>query len=366
MPILFSPPGVADVLGELPALAETLKPPVDEGEPSAAFPSALRKTNREIYRFLANTHYEHLADALGLFEKVFAAGCVFPDLVRTTSRQQFMSVTAEVLAAEHFLNRGYMVSPIPRTGERGADIHVVGHNLDAAIEIYSPREWMAVDAWTDALKDVINSADIAANYVARADTRIRLTTPPDRFYSPWEIAEVLRLTQREVLANIRRGAYRAMERLRPWEWTYDHRQSALETTFSLSDVSPSSPDGPVRFGSVSAPGPSGYSPSGVFRTIVERAVKKSKRRQTATSVAPTRALLVNLMHTHVADDLLHPAHHREATEALGDLDPREHGLDLIAFYVRAKPEGIRLVFSVYENERLTEQQLLRMLGDGNR
>jgi hypothetical protein len=97
--------------------------------------------------------------------------------------------------------------------------------------------------------------------------------------------------------------------------------------------------------------------------VVERAVKKARRGQAVSSSATTRALLVNLMHTHIADDLLHPGHHEQAADVLNDLDPREYGLDLVAFYVRALPRGIRHIYSVYESERLTEQQLIRMIGD---
>ena len=63
-PILFSPENVRNVLVKLPSVAALLPDPALEGEPSDAFPGVLRKTQREVYRWIANTHYQHLADAV--------------------------------------------------------------------------------------------------------------------------------------------------------------------------------------------------------------------------------------------------------------------------------------------------------------
>lgn len=62
--ILFSPAGVAHVLTGLPSVAALLPDPALEGGPSEAFPGVLRKTDREVYRWIAKTHYEHLVEAV--------------------------------------------------------------------------------------------------------------------------------------------------------------------------------------------------------------------------------------------------------------------------------------------------------------
>lgn len=54
-PILFSPEKVRNVLVKLPSVAALLPDPALEGEPSDAFPGVLRKTQREVYRWIANT-----------------------------------------------------------------------------------------------------------------------------------------------------------------------------------------------------------------------------------------------------------------------------------------------------------------------
>jgi hypothetical protein len=95
--ILFSPANVERVLSGLPSVAPLLPDPSVEGVPSEAFPGVLRKTHREVYRWIANTHYQHLADAVVHLERVHAAGCAFGSLLKTHDREQFISLTAEVL-----------------------------------------------------------------------------------------------------------------------------------------------------------------------------------------------------------------------------------------------------------------------------
>ena len=77
--ILFRADVIDEVLETLPTLASLLPPSAREGTESVAFPG-MRKTSREIYRFLANTHYPHLVEALRIFETVHAAGCTFGHL----------------------------------------------------------------------------------------------------------------------------------------------------------------------------------------------------------------------------------------------------------------------------------------------
>src|SRR6266498_4753407 len=131
-PILFSPENVRNVLVKLPSVAALLPDPALEGEPSDAFPGVLRKTQREVYRWIANTHYEHLADAVVHLERVHAAGCTFGSLLTTRDREQFVSLTAEVLVADDLLRRGYAVSTIPRSDRVSPDLHVVADEIGRA------------------------------------------------------------------------------------------------------------------------------------------------------------------------------------------------------------------------------------------
>jgi hypothetical protein len=97
----------------------------------------LRKTDREVYRWIANTHYKPLAKALVHFEDVHEAGCTFGDLLATTSREQFVSLSAEVLVADDLRRRGYTVRTIPHLGQPGPDLHVNVDGIDVAVEVYT-------------------------------------------------------------------------------------------------------------------------------------------------------------------------------------------------------------------------------------
>ena len=55
-------------------MAALIPDPVDEGEPSDAFPGVPRKTEWELYRWIANTRYEHLAEVVPTLERVHATG----------------------------------------------------------------------------------------------------------------------------------------------------------------------------------------------------------------------------------------------------------------------------------------------------
>ena len=178
--ILFSPADVKKVLATLPSVAALIPDPADEGDDSEAFPGVLRKTKRELYRWIANTHYQHLAEVVPTLERVHAAGCTFGHLLKTRSRQQFVSHTAEVFVAEDLLRRGYTVRTIERSSRVSPDLYVTGDGIDLAVEVYSPRELQAVDNWVREANDLLNYVDMWASYRSRVSTREGSRSRPDR------------------------------------------------------------------------------------------------------------------------------------------------------------------------------------------
>jgi hypothetical protein len=345
--ILFSPGEVQHVLHGMPAVAALVPDPHGEGEPSSAFPNALRKTHRELYRWIANTHYEHLADAVLHLERVHAARCRFGSLLTTRSREQFISLSAEVFVADDLLRRGYTVRTVQRSSDPSPDLHVVGDGIDVAVEVYSPRELLAFDAWQKELSDLLNYVDVAADFSSSANTVVEQPIPPPRGgprTDPWSIAEMIATTREAVIAEITDGVEESLRHLKPLTKTYRHERTPLVTTIELYDVAQARQLGPVRRGTISIPGFSGYSPAGVFRTIVDRALRKASRRQVESVPAAARALVVYLMGTKIAEDLIHPSHLREAKAVLDGVDPRSRGLDVLAFVVRALPHGLAAIF----------------------
>jgi hypothetical protein len=362
-PILFSPENVRNVLVRLPSVAALVPDPALEGEPSDAFPGVLRKTQREVYRWLANTHYEHLADAVLHLERVHAAGCTFGSLLSTRDREQVVSLTAEVLVADDFLRRGYEVQTVQRSDQVSPDLLVVVDGLNVAVEVYSPRELLAVDAWVKEVSDLLNYVDVKASYTSSVHTKLEQQIPPDRtLLDPWGHAKMLDETAGAVLAQITRDVERALAGLHSFAKTYRHDGTPLLTTVELDDVEEAPDDGPLRRGTIGYPGFSGYSPAGVFRRTVERSQRKARRRQTEGVPAAARILVVYLMGTQIAEDLIHPAHFRQAEQALDDIDPRDYDIDAIAFVVRALPEGLAAILTVADDTTLTTDQVKAMVG----
>lgn len=361
--ILFSPTDVERVLADMPSVAVLLPDPTVEGVPSEAFPSALRKTQREVYRWIANTHYEHLADAVVQLERVHAAGCTFGTMLTTRDREQFVSLTAEVLVADDLLRRGYSVSTIPRSDRASPDLHVVAEGVDVAVEVYSPRELLAVDAWVREVSDLLSYVDIKASYSSSVQTALERAIPPERTpLDPWAPAKMLARTREDVLTDITRDVEESLRDVRPLNKVYRHTGTPLITTVDLDDVETAPEVGPVRRGTIGYPGFGGYSPAGVFRTIVERSQKKAKRRQTQGVSTSARALVVYLMGTQIAHDLAHPAHLNQAKSALDGIEPLDYGLDAIAFVVRALPRGLAALLTVADDTALTPAHVQAIFG----
>ena len=362
--ILFSPVEVRKTLEGLPSLAALLPDAGEVGVDSEAWPGVVRKTDLEIYRWLANTGYAHLSEVVGQLERASAAGCTFSGLLTTRSREQFACHTSELLVADDLLNRGYGVNTIDRSGEASPDLRVEGEGIDVAVEVYSPRELLPVDACRDDVKDLLNNADIPADYNFRAETKLEQTIPPEpQQFDPWAPSKFLELTREEVFEEIRYDVESALAELRPLDKVYRHPGTPLLTTVEIEDVERSPGHGPVRYGSYSYPGFSGYSPAGVFRTIVERAQKKAKKRQAEGVDASARALVVDLTGTKIAEDLLRsPAHMRGAEEAVKGIDPKEHGLDVIAFVVRVLPRGLAAVLTIADDTTLSIHEVQAMFG----
>lgn len=365
IPILFSPPRVKAVLAHMPTLAALISAPEEEGVESEAFPGVLRKTEKELYRWIANTHYEHLVEPVRQLEEVHLAGCRFERMLTTASRELFVSLSTEAFLAHDLLRRGYAVETIERSGNRSPDLRVHGHGIDMAVEVYSPRELRHVEEWTRELTDLMQYVDVRASFVFNGSTAIEKAMPPDREQlDPWAHDKMFEETGAAVMAEIRSDVEHALRNLRSLDKSYRHRETPMTTTVSIDNVRLPPDAGPRREGTFSYPGFSGYSPAGVFRRIVERTTrKKAKRRQTHTVDAETHGLLVNLMHTQIAQDLTHPAHLKQAEEVLDELvDPSKYGLDVIAFVVSALPRGYAYVLAIADDAHLTISDVNALFG----
>jgi hypothetical protein len=311
------------VLAKLPTLRSLLPDPAVEGDESEAFP-ACRKTTKELYRWIANTHYEHLAAVVPALENVHAAGCDFGTFLKTKSRAQFIGHTGEVLVAEDLLHRGYRVTTVPRSKEVTPDFTVAVEGITVAVEVYGPRELAAVDDWIDELKDLVMHVDLPVDYDPRVGTKLAQSIPPPREpFDPWAPAKIIEQTRKAVIAEIQHDVEAALRELEPLSKTYQHGETQPLTTVELDNVRRADHPWPVRNGSLGPPGLSGYSPVGVFHRTVEKALNKADEGQTHGVPADARILVVYMMGTKIYDDLLVEPHKTGAEEVLAEVEPQQ-------------------------------------------
>ena len=217
-PILFPPSRVKAVLADMPTVAALVRDPEDEGDDSQAFPGVLRKTERELYRWIANTHYGQLVEPVVQLEHVHAAGCRFGPMLRTRSRELFVSLSAEVFVAYDLLRRGYAAETIERADSRTPDLKISGDEIDMAVEVYSPRELRAVGDWTHEVTDLLQYVDVRASFDSNVSTVIEPSIPPNREQlDPWAHDKMLEGTRAKVMTEISRDVEEALRDLRPLE-----------------------------------------------------------------------------------------------------------------------------------------------------
>lgn len=356
---LFNPDRVARLLATLPTLAAVLPPPVAEGEKSTAYPARFRKTERAVYRLLANPHYPHLRDGLRAIERTLTAGCRFGELLSTADTELFVSHMSEVRAADHLQARGFTVATVPRSGAPTPDLHATGRGVEVRVEVFTRREWLQVEYWKTLWRDEIKNVDLPLDYLARIST-----TSSEPLWSPWDLNDELAATGQPVkdalLADFRRG----LETTSPVQASYPHAGGRLVTDFELVHVAPN-PGGPRRLlVGANVPGPTGYSPAGMLRKIMEVSLPAKAARRQAQSSASIRCLLVDLSRTGIADDLQHPVHHQEAVKVVSELDPTNLGLDMVVFYRpnTGRLRGQCLSIAGFEDTRITAVQVASMFG----
>jgi hypothetical protein len=111
----------------------------EEGVPSDCF-AGYRKSPLQIYRVLANLHYDHLTALVDSLEFCLEHGYEQPKLLRTRGRGEFASALSELMTAEHFLLRGFSVkgldaekgsAPVPDLLVEGEEMRANGRGLHA-------------------------------------------------------------------------------------------------------------------------------------------------------------------------------------------------------------------------------------------
>jgi hypothetical protein len=292
-------------------------------------------------------------------ERCLEAGCDFGDLLSTRDRAQFTARMIEARVAAFFLERGFKVHTLRRANRRIADLQIPRDDLKVTAEVYSPRMWEAIADWQDAVPDRLSNLDLPFDYSISIDTHDTFLSPP-----PWEIALVLRHTAEAVLDAVEADLSDALARGVGMCKEYHHGDHDLVTRVELEHAQRNDRF-PRRRVVAGGPSLSGYSPSGVFRRIVDRKVpRKARRAQSQLPGADVRALIVDLGRSQVAHYVRRQAHRPEPRKVLDSLELSALGLELIAFCGPPLRQRDRLFadFIVYDDARITDSDVTDLLG----
>lgn len=337
-PFLYLAPEIGELLKDLPHLRAGLSDPTQEGTPSVAFPQA-RKSPRQIYRILTNHHFDHLRRLLESLNFCMGNGYLPPTLVRTRARAAFDSDLAEARVAEHLLRKGFLIEGLDaqKASEPVPEFIARGHELELAVEVYTPRIRLGLDLLMDELQDRIKNLDEPIDF--RFEIRVDQLARSDSEQRPlWLHPQILAQALDDgVRSNIVEPLMKVLlEQLKenPTSAVVEKSIDDLNITVGIILTELQSPRSelPSRSGFIHHPPLSGYAPEAIFANLVRRRVsaKLRKAQGPKSEVAPLSFLVIDLAHCSDLTTALGHPWYRDDFEAtlkhhLGDL----HGYDFV-------------------------------------
>ncbi|MDQ5820676.1 MAG: hypothetical protein M3540_04465 [Actinomycetota bacterium] len=337
-PFLFDPNRVVQELAQRPKLQAALGDPHQEGEPSEHFPD-YRKSPLQIYRVLANLHFEHLEALVDSLEFCLVHGFEQPKLIRTGGRAEFASALSELQVAEHFLLRGFAVSGFDATkgSDPVPDLRVEGKGLRALVEVYRPVDWEGLDELERDVTDAMKNLDVPFEYLWRWDV-----TQLEQFDRSAGRPRLLHLHPESLADAVERDNRRAalvrplVEELEqrllagdtpPLQTETTHPEMNVRLSLTIEEAAPR--DVPAREGVLGGAALSGYAPETMFERLVKDKVrKKASKRQARSDNDALEILVVDVSGSKIERrasprGLLPPTLPRDAKGSQGDLLRRD-------------------------------------------
>lgn len=372
-PFLFSPKEVEGELASRPHLKAALGDPRLEGEPSEHF-AGYRKSPLQIYRVLANVHYEHLKALVDSLDSCIGRGYEQPRLIRTRGRGDFGSAVSELLVAEHFLLQGFRVKGFDteRGSEPVPDLLVEEEEMRALVEVYSPHEWLALDDLQRDVHEAMQNLDVPFEYhwswnveqLAHFDP----TSPTPRllFLHPDVLGDAVEADNaraalvhpmlNQVVAGLLAGDKTTIVAEKDLPEMNVHLRLAIEEAAPRTDA-------PAREGTHGGPSLSAYRPEAIFEAIVKRTKKKAGRRQALSDGSALEVLVVDLARAKIESELVHDTYKRMFLETLRQKFPGEIPYDVIAFCTARSPgKGLQTHFVVRDQTHVPNEQINRLFG----
>lgn len=365
---LFHPATVEHFLAGLQNLAAVLGSPHREGEPAFNVIGA-RKSARELYRVLGNTHYEHLAQLLATIDACAGAGFTQPTLLRTRARRPFVEALAELHVAEHFRRAGFKMAGFDDSKDGGSvpDVVVRGNGIVAAVEVYCPRAWPGLAEYTGTIRDRVKNLDCGLDFEFRIEhqqlTRLGAGMRLLQLH-PTELSDGLdERTRLHAIETLIAAVEAGLDAGSSVQARFELPAVNLVTTVEIAAVTPASWAMPARAGVASGPSIGGYQPEAMFTRVVQRVNEKLSAGQAvgvASNAVPV--LVVEMSQSELTDELRHAGFYRHEFEKTLDAALTElRGYGVVAF-CEAVGWGKRLVPQFLRvDEAVTEYATARKL-----
>jgi hypothetical protein len=312
IPFLFSPTDVRDVLAEYPALDAKLHPE-NEGVKAEWF-ERVRKSERQLYRVLGNTHYEHLTKLLEALDACLAHGYEQPRLLRTRARSSLGPDLGELRVAEHFILGGCTVEGFDDS--KGSDsvpdlLATAPSGFRAAVEVYTPMAFEHLERFKDDLRSGVKNIDRPYDFTFDLEFRKLVELNTDTMKLEYLLPDVLD----EKLGENGRGVALVRSILDDVADRLDNPGDTIEIAHVEPDLNlrielqlehiELTPDRlPARGGVTGGPNPEVPAPEWVFARIADRAESKASKGQALTVEADAAVLVVDLSYSDFAGALL--------------------------------------------------------------
>ena len=359
---LFDRVSVATLLGAHPAVAAKLANAADRDTlPSQAF-AGFDTNPRQLYRvFAAAPVYPWLAQLVDSLESCIRAGWYW-NRVKTSDRQQFRGVLAELHVAEHFLLRG--VLEIEREPFAGGDLRVVVDDEEVLVEVTAPIELAGLNDFFETVRDVLKHLDEPYDFRGCVALEQLDTFGEDGrlvYLNPITLAK--QLPQAGVVAEIAADTAERIGAGEPFRITQDVPELNLRVVADFADISRSA-EAPAREIMLSLPTLSGYAPEALFNNILRKTRKKAREQQAGAGGARSpRLLVVDLSTGEIASELRNAGYRarfeRMFSERLGSLVGGEYdGVALVE--PRGWGEGLVLLQLLFEDQVMDRDLVERL------
>jgi hypothetical protein len=351
---IYDPESVEGVLARYPLIRQEIKK--SEAQETENFPNA-RKTFRQIYRVLSNTHYPHLCDLLDSLEYCLASDWRQPRLLKTRG-DDFGSAVSELYVAKWFLRNGFAVRGFDDAKGTGPvpDMLVQAKNFSLVAEIYCPRDWDGLEQFEDELRLGILHVDLPWDFCCELEIGPISEFGPDGkplLFDPWQFSNANDTPQKrlQIIEPILTKVKTHLQTLTEPFFHIEANARSISILARFKEVRRSIGRVPSRDIYVSAPTLSGYAPERMFGELLRnRITQKIRKGQLQSASGETlKALIVDVSRLGYVAQFEHNWYLSQFRQAVKKyLNLTTMGIDLVLFCLVGSSDvlGVRVLMKI--------------------